>query len=755
MVLDDLTSASTCDLQVPKFLQALFRGVLPQRFMQGSIPACIWKMPSLETLHLSGNGLTGTLGELLKNSSLQALNLASNHFSGPIPLSFQANNVLLQLDLSRNRLDGTLSSHFVVTNSTELKLTVNRFSGFIPHAFYELESLTVVNGNLFNCGPEGFPPHDPHSSQFSCGSDTFDAYLFTWLAVTVVCAGGACLILQQKSRWHWIRLSSTESMNSLGAFELMTKKMSQLCVLLTVLLVCVSMMSYITLKSGNWSIFYSTHTFQYTWVTTVAYLHGILPAILVMVYIAVGVSGVALLSQVICGREFSVVSLKKYSRIFICQHRALMVMMHVVHLAVVLTVNASYVVAVIRGLPPATLALVQFSLAVYKVCWGNILIPFMLRSLTFLSKGEIQTHYAFMIIASFIGAPLISTFFSDSSCFLNVLVASPAVVSTYPKPKFECMTTCSDNNNCSESCGFYPQFIGEQALESSVIPGWLYSYQCSSALLSNYVPVLVLCFVMLGLVFPTIQLLYLLASPDSLEGFVSNDVRRWLIDDTIHAWKWIPSHLISSTTNPVRANNKISMRAHDIVLNSIEAGDNVIAETDSSVSSMSTETEKQDEAVLLTHRTMLFDSTSVVSKFLLDITVILTFGLASPLLAVIVVMDACNLVLLWRILICRYCVLCGEAGDPLWARLSCATDQCSDGVKTGLQVSVAFVCLFWSIFIFDMLGDVYGDTVGLVTMMFFTACLFLMYMIATNFFPLTGKREILSLAKHEDHNSDF
>ena len=48
----------------------------------GTIPTCLFSMPYLSTLHLVGNGLTGTLPELSANSSLTTLSLTSNRLTG-------------------------------------------------------------------------------------------------------------------------------------------------------------------------------------------------------------------------------------------------------------------------------------------------------------------------------------------------------------------------------------------------------------------------------------------------------------------------------------------------------------------------------------------------------------------------------------------------------------------------------------------------------------------------------------------------
>lgn len=46
--------------------------------LEGSIPECIWSMSNLTVLHLSGNGLTGTVGSVPTSSSMLNLSLAHN-----------------------------------------------------------------------------------------------------------------------------------------------------------------------------------------------------------------------------------------------------------------------------------------------------------------------------------------------------------------------------------------------------------------------------------------------------------------------------------------------------------------------------------------------------------------------------------------------------------------------------------------------------------------------------------------------------
>ncbi len=187
VMLDGASSGSQCESYFPNGIEALklfFN--LHARFVKqklgGSIPSCLWSLPELSILHLSGNGITGTIfnSELGYNASkLIDLNLAVNSLSGVIPISIQQKG-FQQLDLSNNRFSGELN-HLNINkdyiNST-LKLAQNRLSGRLSdRVVHELEAVTnldILQGNFFVCGTFGhekqnhLPKTDKYYNQYSC-----------------------------------------------------------------------------------------------------------------------------------------------------------------------------------------------------------------------------------------------------------------------------------------------------------------------------------------------------------------------------------------------------------------------------------------------------------------------------------------------------------------------------------------------------------------------------------------------------------
>ena len=102
--IDGLTSGDGCSVSLPNNF------LLAKRFMRGNIPSCLFQMPLLHLLHLSGNGFTGGIPILGNESGLTDINLQYNRLSGSIPYSIQSSTKLEIVDFSHNFLDGVLSN---------------------------------------------------------------------------------------------------------------------------------------------------------------------------------------------------------------------------------------------------------------------------------------------------------------------------------------------------------------------------------------------------------------------------------------------------------------------------------------------------------------------------------------------------------------------------------------------------------------------------------------------------------------------
>jgi Leucine-rich repeat (LRR) protein len=95
------------------------------------IEECIFQLPKLYKLDLSGNAIVGALSKgLMIGSSLRHISLNNNLLTGSLPLSFQHGNIT-SLDVTRNKISGTWEYLAANTSNLVVKMEVNRISGYL------------------------------------------------------------------------------------------------------------------------------------------------------------------------------------------------------------------------------------------------------------------------------------------------------------------------------------------------------------------------------------------------------------------------------------------------------------------------------------------------------------------------------------------------------------------------------------------------------------------------------------------------
>jgi Leucine-rich repeat (LRR) protein len=199
--LDGISTAENC--RTLFFPGTTFNGFYLSHSLASKVPSCLFLLPSLESLHLGGNGFSGSIPSSLNISqSLVDLSLSNNELTGPIPENFQTKN-WQNLDLSYNKLSGTLSNAFSVIPPTgSLYLEVNRLSGIIPPQLISIQTINILDGNIFSCDSNtDLPVHDPSKQTYSCGSDSVDDFLFLWISCFVIVGSIFCLLYSTKEKF--------------------------------------------------------------------------------------------------------------------------------------------------------------------------------------------------------------------------------------------------------------------------------------------------------------------------------------------------------------------------------------------------------------------------------------------------------------------------------------------------------------------------------------------------------------------------
>jgi hypothetical protein len=189
LILNGLSSAPNC--QLPILPGTAFKSFTLERSVNSQIPSCLFRLPKLKKLHLSGNGLSGSIsfpeiGDVLM-TALSELILSHNFLTGSIPSVFQEKNNWGKLDLSYNQFRGNFLqsiSNFSSPNQ-QLILINNHLSGVIPTSLLQAENIEILEGNLFYCNYQkrDLPSNDPNVMNYSCGTDLANLAIYTYLVV--------------------------------------------------------------------------------------------------------------------------------------------------------------------------------------------------------------------------------------------------------------------------------------------------------------------------------------------------------------------------------------------------------------------------------------------------------------------------------------------------------------------------------------------------------------------------------------------
>lgn len=704
----------------------------------GSVPDCLWNMSKLETLHLTGNKLTGTIPSDVNLLNVKALSLSHNLFSGTIPLAIQSSS-FTSLDLSHNRFRGTGSAMNSNSSSSSLKINVNRLSGEIPSNFDGIKTVDVVGGNLFDCGDRGdLPSKDPNSESYVCGSSDFDVSLVVWATVCIIYVGVAGTLgykvyyqanqantaselnsaealeddfddlhpcFASKLRHFWIivearaRMLRTWSEYAMALESSEYREVTRFVHVLTFVrkstIILTAVIAPITCTFYYVSKIYcnrGTHSYQYRWLFTGAFLSGTVPSIIVLV---IFFAAVFFLMYRIVHAEAKLVAIGKCvvensipakpadnrqvfdvdekNRAHVRKSYIFILTCLTLNGLVVLIIKGVYVYASLKDNIPSNAKLFfKLLLSMFDIVWNGVVLSNIVTSFGHFmrSKVRIRLHLSLILFNS-IMAPVVASAATDENCFVELFGGIEEVISS------STLTYCArldpaDFTNNPPDCLHY----GTLSVSTAYLPPFLYSYQCTSSIFTNFIPVFMFSYVVLAFVVPFF-LATIAYSASNTEIFAPC------------------LHLLPNIFWPARLN----------------AADNTSA----------------------------INAEIVMSCLLQHIVVLITYGLVAPPLAVAV---CCNVVITcyqWQILIGRY-ILCrsqqhggvaakssqsGE-GYPLpdmqaatvielntQKTVRCARlDEECRGVWLGPLQSVWTIvdmsCLFFAIVFIDMAGDEVG-----------------------------------------------
>ena len=510
--------------------------------MSGSIPSCIFTLPNIESLFVSANNLYGTLpSDIMKSSSrLIDLSVSYNNLKGTIPDILLHTNFDI-LDLANNKFNGLLSDYVVYKrnfNQTyfghsldlSIGMKINRLSGRIPsRTTEEYNKVDILNGNLFDCF-SAVPRADVSYGQFSCGSEELDECFYLLLCVfvlvvvyiTLACKSYRNYFLrpynaffrylfscfEELSLWHNAvdlipdsNIQTKYYLRTVGALK-------RLGFIATCSTISLMIIIFPALKSDTENI---TYYEQYRWFVSVAFLRGVSAAIVLLAYwfiivllvvvliyivhtslkrdLVVNVEPVASGVQEESSKSISHIKFRLYAILIILLDSAFVFGINFGYVLILMTTNAS----------GSTISQVQFLLAVVYATWELVVEGMFKWWARFSNVSILQMKRLSLLLLVFNGlvSPCIATITTDSRCFAEAIESPPAV------DTFHIIPSCESFDSFSRTCSN----IGRTIVPEKITPPFIYSNQCFSAILTNFIPPLVFTCVIRGVVIPLLYML--------------------------------------------------------------------------------------------------------------------------------------------------------------------------------------------------------------------------------------------------------
>jgi Leucine-rich repeat (LRR) protein len=665
LVLDGLGSATACR---PASL-------LNQGLVLGSLPRCFLNMANLTTLHLSGTGLTGSIPANVSVSSvLNDLSLSHNLLVGDIPPAILQRD-WSKLDLSYNRLAGTLRSarSAPYSNDSQLYLQHNRLSGVIPGSMHSVGSLSMLVGSLFSCAVDrrDLPTQDGDHSKYSCGSDKVDSALYVWIGLTVACLATGCVAALRlreasitASSWWRMPDALVDRTQRLPHLRRVLSVSHALC---TVAGLSAAYCVVVLLPLYAWaSSFHSTYTYQYAWAVSGAFLSGTTAFALETTFLLLQLALCGLCAtwlEALCDHKTMVATILNESvatplMADLGLQVAVFTAYLLVNITVVVGVNVGFVLATLN-VNGSDLTVIQILLAVFKLVFNNIALPALTRLI-----GSLRTRSGQSIAKGFASVQLGLSMFNNivipclvvalisPTCFYDALHSPSAVTSSYEYSGACAYVLSSTTLQCVATVAAVEQ--------TSYTPQFAYSYQCSSSFITYYAPTFVTMCIISGIFIPAQRLLVV----------------------------WIRHRL-----SPSSRLHALVTAATPRILREVQCPEEIARARNNPLQSP------------------IFDPNKLVNSLLMYLALLLTFGAMFPPLAVCCAGTMLSTVLYARLAVGRYVAISEAAG-----RTDCVEQievACLDAtnprqLRATLAAVLTVSCLFYTLFLFDTLGDAVG-----------------------------------------------
>jgi hypothetical protein len=514
--LDGLHSSNLCSKQL-----SILGHDISIDGVTGTINSCLFALPRLSILHMSGNKFTGTLSNTtIRAKNFTEVRLSFNELVGTIP-SFLWNGNFSLMDFSFNRFNGLIESSYVpATPTATLYLQRNQLSGKVPRSIRRLQNIRVLEGNLFSCKVDrsDLPVHDPLMNTYSCGSDSINDALYIWYGlltlVMLVVAWFSSPIAHRTTfvdmtlLFKWWALA-TDSHNNGRSLPLWLHSMIQFMLCDVVLarwfyclssVLVVSSLVYIGLSQN-----FGSYTYSYGWVVTGIFKVGLTPTmVLLVVYALIMVIFMGIYRTVLAQTlQAEVVRLsllqnakkKPWTQSITDKRKWSSFGMLLINVCIVMVVNVAFVLSLGKSYSFIVHTMISVFLSIFKIYWSMLIVR---------RFGVRFNESAVLVISVFnnVVAPYLAVLFSSPNCFTYIIQTTPALVTAVKDMRCRTFALCflRDCHEVIECINTVRS--NSQTMEINYHPPFVYSYQCSSSVLSTFSYVFVYRYVFSGLIAP-------------------------------------------------------------------------------------------------------------------------------------------------------------------------------------------------------------------------------------------------------------
>jgi Leucine-rich repeat (LRR) protein len=362
-----------------------------------------------------------------------------------------------------------------------------------------------------------------------------------------------------------------------------------------------------------------------------------------------------------------------------------------VDVVVISVVNGAFVYVILTQKELAVYA-AEFALAFVKIGWNSSVMPFFLDRINKhkASKSAVDEEVtnsvwskratrldvqAYLNVFNILVSPILCLLVDGSNCFLYTFTTNETL----------------ESSTVYKSC-HVTDFTGQcvdipQAIMSSFVPPFIYTYQCSSQFIRNYVAVFVIMFIYYALVSPLFHL-----------GLAFVYIRCPVIDDATHSvFERVGNAMMMTATKSTNGIAKTDNHVH-MFLNQRAP----LVTPPATVSS----TRYSLVFKYLSKRCAKVDR--YVCKLIVDVTVVLTFGLAYPTLGIIVCLSSLFTTTEFMLLLSRCCQVYDHNPE---LRVKPFPRMNGDGIIDVLArfryPIVILTCWFFAFFIYDMSAGEY------------------------------------------------